>query len=102
MKYYSETLNKLFNSPKELEKAEQQHKDKLAAEELKAQQLKEARSTRAKEVEEAFKKANEASKEANRLLNEFLQDYGTYHTTIRDAVPTVSTIWEDMFSRFFN
>ena len=100
MKYYSETLNKMFNDPKECRRAEQEYKEKLEAEELRIQQLKEARAERAKEVEEAFKKASEASKEAKKLLNEFLKDYGTYHTTIKEVVPTLT--WEDMFSKFFN
>lgn len=87
MKYYSETLNELFDTEKDLIEAETRKRDeetkKLAAE--KAQ--KEARAKRAKEVEEALKIANDAQVNAINLLKEFTKDYGYFHTSysINDA-----------------
>lgn len=87
MKYYSETLNELFDTEKDLIEAETRKKDeeakKLAAEKAK----KETRAKRAKEVEEALKFANEAQIDAIKLLKEFTKDYGYFHTSysINDA-----------------
>lgn len=81
MKYYSETLNELFDTEKDLIEAERQKKEaeakKLAAE--KAQ--KEVRTKRAKEVEEALKEANKAQAAAIDLLKKFTEDYGYFHTS---------------------
>ena len=85
MKFYSEQLNKLFNSVEELKAAEDKvNAEKRAAEEKKAQ-LKAQREKRAKEVEEAFKIANEDTKRAYALLEAFVKDFGPFHTTIKGA-----------------
>ena len=79
MKFYSEMLNKLFDSEKDLIKAETQTREAeakaLAAEKAK----KAARTTRAKEVEAALKAANEAQSKAMKLLRDFTRDYGYFH-----------------------
>lgn len=84
MKYYSETLQKLFNTEKELVAEETRVKaeqlKKAAAEKAK----KEARTTRAKEVEKALKDANAAQKKAIEVLKAFIQDYGYFHSTIKE------------------
>jgi len=68
MKYYSENLKKLFDSPEELEKAEKELSEREAEEKAKREQ----RAVRAKEVEDAWNKYQE-------LLKEFVKDYGSYH-----------------------
>ena len=88
IKYYSEQLNQLFNSVEELEAAE----DKVNAAKRKAQ-----REARAKEVEDAFKVAYESTKKANELLSAFVKDYGSYHTTLKDAP---AAIWDAFFNLF--
>ena len=79
MKYYSEKLNTLFNTEKELitaeTKAREEEAKRVAAEKAK----KETRAKRAKEVEDALKFANEAQAEAIRLLKDFTKDYGYFH-----------------------
>ena len=81
MKFYSETLNKLFDSEEELTKAEKVAKEtemkKLEAEKAK----KAARATKAKEVEKALKEANEAQAKAIKLLKDFTNEYGYFHTS---------------------
>lgn len=74
MKYYSETLKKIFDTPEDLKKAEKAHKEKLAVEEKKRAE----RSARAKEVEEAYKAYK-------KLLDDFVKDYGSFHMTINDS-----------------
>lgn len=103
-KVYSEVLNRLFNTVEELEAAEQAHAEaerkaleaKKAAEAKKAQ-LKATREARAKEVEAAFQEANKAQKKANELLNAFVKDYGSFHTTLKDSPVS---IWDAFFNLF--
>lgn len=72
MRYYSDKLNKLFDTEEALGKAEQA----FAEEQKYKEQLKTERAERAKEVEAAIEHANE-------LLEEFIEDYGTYHTSVK-------------------
>lgn len=81
MKFYSEFLNKLYNSEEELIKAETTAKE---AEEkrLEAEKIKKAtRVTKAKEVEKALKEANEAQNKAIKMLKDFTNEYGYFHTS---------------------
>ena len=103
--YYSETLNKNFETEKECLDAEKAHEEKLAlvkAEHEKKLELekqkKEERKARADEVTQAFKDADEARKHAYELMNAFVKDYGSFHTsfTTNHLVPTRS-----LFDVFF-
>lgn len=72
MKFYSEVTKKIYDSEKELleaEKALNKSKDERAA--------------RAKEVNDAFKVAQEAQKKASQLLSAFIKDYGSFKTTFK-------------------
>lgn len=82
MKYYSEVTNKVYDTPEELEVAE---KEVLEAEAQKKERIAK-RTERAKEVENAYAKAAEAQREANEILENFLKDYGSFHTTIKEPV----------------
>ena len=73
MKYYSEKLNKVFDTVEDLESAEKEHAEK----ETQALKLREERKVRAKEVEDAYIAYK-------KLLNQFIKDYGSYHQTIKD------------------
>lgn len=70
MKYYSEKLNKVFETVDALEKAEAELEAKNAEKKKKA----EARAIRAKEVEDAYKNYRT-------LLDAFCKDYGSFHTS---------------------
>lgn len=74
MKYYSEKLEKLFETEEELKSAEKARDEEEAKEKVKREQ----RAERAKEVEEAYKKYIE-------LLNQFVKDYGNYHCSVKDG-----------------
>lgn len=91
-RYYSEVLNKTFDTEAECVEAEKAYEEKHKAE----LQLKEERATEAKAVEEAYKKAEEARKEADKLLEAFLKKYKAFHSTTTQ-VPTKS-----LFDIFFN
>jgi hypothetical protein len=97
MKYYSEQLNRLFDTHEALLAAEEKVNAAKRAEEEKKAQLKAQREKRAKEVEDAFKVAAEAQKKANELLNAFVKDYGSYHTTLKSAP---GSVWDAFFNLF--
>lgn len=79
MKYYSEKLNKLYDNKDELIAAEEKVAAAEAEKAAKEKELKEKRAARAKEVQEAFEKVKEANTEATKKLNDFIEDYGSYH-----------------------
>ena len=76
MKFYSDITKNLYDTQEELTKAEKAEADKKA----KAEIAQKERSTRAKEVEAAYKNANE-------LMEKFIKDYGSFHTTFDDTRP---------------
>ena len=89
--FYSDLLKKYFSTEKEAveaEKAEISKREVIKKKEKEAQaakeKLKQQRATRAKEVEDAIKKAYEAKSQADKLLSEFIKDYGFYHSTITE------------------
>jgi predicted ribosome quality control (RQC) complex YloA/Tae2 family protein len=94
MKYFSEETKKTYDTVEELEEAE----NKLAEIKKEKEEKLALRGERAKEVEEAFKEVKVAQDKANDLLDQFLKDYGTYHSTIRVPVHDLfSTIWDRFF-----
>lgn len=96
MKYYSEQLNKVFDTPEALQAEEEKVNAVKRAEEEKKAKLKAEREERAKEVEQAIKEAYEARKRATNALNAFCKDFGAYHTSLRGAIE--GTAFEEIFS----
>lgn len=92
-KYYSEVLQKTFDTKEECLKAEKAYEEKHKAE----LQLKEERAAEAKKVEEAFTKANEAYKEARKQLSEFCTKYGSFHKTYSNVTPTTKSLFDLFF-----
>lgn len=72
LKFYSDLTKQVYETQEECEKAEKALAEK-----------KNARETRAKEVEEAVAAAHEATTHAREVLSQFCKDYGSYHTTIK-------------------
>lgn len=88
MKFYSEKLNKLFDTTDELHAEEKKYDDSLAAK----NKLSETKRIRAKEIEDAYKnvvmvrdeaskKIKEADDKYNTLVDNFIKDFGSYHLT---------------------
>jgi septal ring factor EnvC (AmiA/AmiB activator) len=73
MKYYSEKLNKLFDTEKDLVAAEQA----LAAEQAKKELAAQEKKAEAKAVEDAFKARNAARREYNTKLVEARKAYNS-------------------------
>lgn len=88
MKYYSEITKELYDT-----------KEELTAAEVEATKAKADRAERAKEVNDALKAANEAQKHANKLLSDFVADYGSFKTTLTDKDVDAKGFW-DIFDKF--
>ena len=85
MKFYSEKLNKLFDTQELCAQAEEEHDKAEAAKKAKEEELAATRKARANEVEEAYKASVEAQKHYQDLLNKFVKDYGSFHMTLRSG-----------------
>lgn len=83
MKYFSELDGALYDSLEELTAAEKSIKEKEAKKAAAEKAKKEARASRAKELNEAIAEAEKATKKAQKLMTDFLKDYGSYHTSIK-------------------
>lgn len=90
MKFYSEKLDKLFDTQELCAEAEEAHEKALAEAENKKLKLAEERANRAKEVEDLYKAAVEAKKAYDEKLREFLKDYGSFHATFKNVDPFFS------------
>jgi len=90
MKFYSEITKKLYDT-----------KDELVNAEVEATKAKSDRAEKAKEVTELLKAANEATKKANQALADFVKEYGSFKTTIKDTDISPSSLgfW-DIFDKF--
>lgn len=98
MKFYSDVTKNFYNSAEDCEKAEVEFKEKVALAEAKKKELADAKAAEAKKVTEAFQKVREAQKEYDKLRNDFIKKYGTYHVSFTDPEEkTVFSIFEDFF-----
>jgi len=79
--YYSTITKKYYDSKEDCLAAEEAVKK--VEEEKKALATK--RADRAKEVEDAYKAAADAQKKAYELMSDFVADYGSFHTTIKNT-----------------
>lgn len=97
MKFYSEKTKKFYDTYEECVKIEDELLQKERAEAKRKAELEKGRAAAAKEVEAAFKAADEAAKKRDKLLNEFVKNYGSFHMTLDgDAVDKLN------FRSFFN
>jgi len=107
MKFYSEKLNRLFDSAEDCQSAEfkakeQENLDKIRKEreaaEAKAKKEKEAaeRKAMAAEVDEARKAMVAAQKSYREAIEKFVKKYGTYHysTNNFEDVPTLFDVFD--------
>ncbi len=89
MKYYSDLTKKLYDTEKQLKAAE-----------IEVTKSKADRAERAKEVTEALKTANEATNKANKLLAQFVKDYGSFKTTLTYKDVDLKA-FNNSFSKYF-
>ena len=94
MKYYSESLKKLFDSEKELQESELAAQKKAEEKEKKAKELAANRKARANEIEDMLKERAALEKKIREKLADFTKDYGAFHLSYREP--------EDLFDFFFD
>jgi Mg2+ and Co2+ transporter CorA len=87
MKFYSEVTGNVYDTPEALNEAEAEALEVQKQEEDKKQK----RAERAKEIEAVSKEIFELQQKKNELINQFIEDYGAFHQTIRTSIPDVST-----------
>lgn len=93
MRFYSDVCHKLFESQEELEKAEKALVQKNDEETKK----KAERKADADKVQATYDKVIEDCKEYNKLVNEFVKKYGSYHKTINTPIK-----FSDVFDSFWD
>lgn len=93
MRFYSDVCHKLFDSQEELQKAEKALTQKNDEEAKK----KAERKADADKVQTAYDKVVEDCKEYNKLVNEFVKKYGSYHKTIDTPIK-----FGDIFDSFWD
>ena len=99
MKYYSETLNKVFENEKDCLNAEKEYEAKVEEEEKRKKELADSRKVRAKEVEDAYKAIIDAQKHYNNLKNKFVEDFGSFHMTF-STTDDFHSLFSDLFRIF--
>ena len=92
MKYYSEKLNKVFDTTEELVAEEEKVEAARLAKEKELNEYKEARAAKAKEVEDAYAAATKATKTYRKVLQEFNAEYGAFHMSI-NTKNLFDTLW---------
>ena len=106
MKYYSEILNKNFDTVKELEEAEGKEKFKLATK-AKAEERKKALITKAKaDYDEAVEKYNAARDEYDRAREAYIKTRNDYYKLVGDVPGRCSSgliddMWKKLFEEYF-
>ena len=98
MKIISEKTNKEYDCVEACLADEAKFDKMREAEEQKKKELAATRKARAAEVEDAYKAILDAQKAYREKLNNFIEDYGSFHMTVRKENNTYS----DLLDSFFN
>ena len=96
MKYYSEKLKKVYDTVEQLQTAETEYDKAHAAEIAKQKERKE----RAEEIDAARKEVIKAQEHYDDLINKFVKDYGSYHTTYTKNDGTLLTATDLIYKLF--
>jgi Mg2+ and Co2+ transporter CorA len=102
VQYVSEKTHKTYASKEECEADEAKYDVAIKEQQEKVQKLKDERTSRAKEVEDAYKAMVDAQHHYEDLLNKFLHDYQSYHMTIFSNYhpKTIEELFNEMFRNF--
>jgi uncharacterized protein YlxW (UPF0749 family) len=99
VQYVSDKTHKVYASEEECKTDEAKYDAALKEQQEKVQKLKDERAQRAKEVDDAYKAIVTAQNHYDEVLNRFLKDYGSYHTTISTYRPkTIEELFNEMCS----
>lgn len=98
MRIISDITGKEYKTVEECEKAEEEFYAEKAKREAEAKQKAENRKLREQELNDAYDEYIETKQHYNKLMREFLNDYGSVHLnrSFRNTIPT------ELISQFFN
>lgn len=99
MKYFSEKTKKFYENADDCVAAETAFDEEQARIAAERKAAAEARKERAKEVEDAYKAAEEARAVYIKLRNKFVEDFGSFHMTIRNSEAPAA--FDELFKFFF-
>lgn len=98
MRFYSDKLNKFYESEENCLAAEKAFDAEQEQKALAKKKKDEVRAARAKEVENAYKAYRDAQKTYHDKLAAFTKDYGSFHMTIKnDANDAFRTFFDDLW-----
>lgn len=97
MKFYSDITKKFYDTVEDCKEAENKAVEAQKKAEAEKKTKEDARATRAKEVEAAYKAAVEAEQKYVELRNAFINDYHSYHMTYSTTKDLVNDIFETTF-----
>ena len=93
MRYYSDVCHKLFDSQEELDKAE----TALANKQDEEAKKKVERKADADKIQEAYDKIVNDLEDYNKLVDDFVAKYGSYHKTISKPIHfgnMLDSVWD--------
>lgn len=77
MRYYSDKLDKIFDTLQDCEKAEKEYDDKIAQKALEKAQKQKEKALRYAEIKEAQKVLKEAQTNYYTLVQKYIEDFGS-------------------------
>lgn len=104
MKFYSEVLNKVFETPEECDKAEQEHQAKLEAAALEKKQKEEKANQLKAEVQKAFEALEAAQKNFDAVKDAYFKETHASYITLENSskngikkfiISKFSSLWDD-------
>lgn len=104
MRYYSDELNKVFDTEEELNKAENAERARIRKEKMEKEKKANERKEQADKVKAAREAYIEARSNYAKELEDFTKKFDSWHETYtgEDAKRMVPTLFDSIFDRFFN
>ena len=100
MKIISEKTGKEYNSVELCLADEKAYDETIEAKEKEKERLAQLRKERAAEVEDAYKAILDAQKVYREKLNKFIDDYGSFHMTVRTGEGNPFNFFDRLFDWF--
>ena len=101
MKFYSEKLNKLFDSAQECEAEEEKVKLQEEKKAKEKEKVEKEKAAKAKEIEEIYKKIQDLKKAYNEKVSDFVKTYGSFHFTFSNQDDFIDEIFDSFFFKSF-
>lgn len=97
MKYFSEILNKCYDSEKDCLMAEEAYKTEQAEKKAKAEAFEKEKKEMQARVNQAAEAVSAASRAYRKILSEYNKKYGTYTTTYRTSSDSLTDLFDMIF-----